>query len=43
VLAGYRHIVAMDISEAIDMAKANPIFNDIRTQIEVHLMKVVGA
>lgn len=42
VIAGYFHIVAKDIQEAIDIAKANPIFKDIPTKIEVHLMKAVG-
>jgi hypothetical protein len=42
VIAGYFHIVAKDINEAIDIAKANPIFNDIPTKIEVHPMMAVG-
>jgi hypothetical protein len=42
VIAGYFHIVAKDIQEAVDIAKANPIFKDIPTKIEVHLMKTIG-
>lgn len=42
VIAGYFHIVAQDIHEAVDIAKANPIFKDMPTKIEVHLMKAVG-
>ncbi|HEY2350693.1 MAG TPA: YciI family protein, partial [Puia sp.] len=36
VVAGYFHIVAKDMDEAVAIAKANPIFNDIPTKIEVH-------
>jgi hypothetical protein len=42
VIAGYFHIVAEDIEEAVQIAKANPIFRDIPTKIEVHLMKAIG-
>jgi hypothetical protein len=42
VIAGYFHIVAKDIQEAVAIAKANPIFKDIPTKIEVHLMKSIG-
>lgn len=42
VIAGYFHIVAKDFQEAVDIAKANPIFKDIPTKIEVHLMKAIG-
>ncbi len=42
VIAGYFHIVAKDIKEAVDIAKANPIFKDIPTKIEVHLLKAIG-
>jgi hypothetical protein len=41
VIAGYFLIVAKDIDEAIEMAKANPIFKDIPTKIEVHPMMPV--
>jgi hypothetical protein len=42
VIAGYFHITARDIDEAIAIAKANPIFTDIPTKIEVHLMRAIG-
>jgi hypothetical protein len=42
VIAGYFHIVANDVQEAVNIAKANPIFKDIPTKIEVHMMKPVG-
>jgi hypothetical protein len=42
VIAGYFHIVAKDINEAVEIAKSNPIFQDIPTRIEVHPMKAVG-
>ena len=41
VIAGYFHIVANDIQEAVEIAKANPIFRDIPTRIEVHMMKAI--
>jgi hypothetical protein len=41
VIAGYFHIVAKDVQEAVEIAKANPIFKDIPTKIEVHLMKAI--
>jgi hypothetical protein len=42
VIAGYFHIIAKDFQEAVEIAKANPIFTDIPTKIEVHLLKAVG-
>jgi hypothetical protein len=42
VIAGYFHIVANDVQEAVEIAKANPIFKDIPTKIEVHVMKAIG-
>lgn len=42
VIAGYFHIVANDVHEAVEIAKANPIFKDIPTKIEVHMMKAIG-
>ena len=42
VIAGYFHILAKDINEAVEIAKANPIFKDIPTKIEVHPMMAVG-
>jgi hypothetical protein len=41
-VAGYFHIIAKDIREAVAIAKANPIFKDIPAKIEVHLMKSIG-
>jgi hypothetical protein len=41
VVAGYFHIVAKDIDEAVAIAKRNPIFNDVPTTIEVHPMMAV--
>ncbi|MEO6329081.1 MAG: YciI family protein [Ginsengibacter sp.] len=41
VIAGYFHIVAKDMDDAVAIAKANPIFKDIPTKIEVHPMKVI--
>jgi hypothetical protein len=43
VIAGYFHIVAGDLEEAVAIAKANPIFGDIPTRIEVHMMKAIPA
>jgi hypothetical protein len=42
VIAGYFHIVAKDVQEAVQIAKGNPIFKDIPTKIEVYMMKAVG-
>jgi hypothetical protein len=42
VVAGYFLIAANDIQEAVEIAKANPIFNDIPTKIEVHPMMEIG-
>src|SRR5664279_154944 len=42
VIAGYFHILAKDIDEAVAIARANPIFMDIPTKIEVHPMMPVG-
>ncbi|MEO6455238.1 MAG: YciI family protein [Ginsengibacter sp.] len=41
VIAGYFHIVAKDMDDAVAIAKANPIFKDIPTKIEVHPMKAI--
>jgi hypothetical protein len=41
VVAGYFHIIAKDMDEAVSIAKANPIFNDIPTKIEVHPMMAI--
>jgi len=42
VIAGYFHIIANDIDEAVEIAKANSIFKDIPTKIEVHPMMAIG-
>jgi hypothetical protein len=42
VIAGYFHIVAKDLEEAISIAKANPIFEDgLGAKIEVRPIKTV--
>jgi hypothetical protein len=41
VIAGYFHIVAGSMDEAVSIAKANPIFHDIPTKIEVHPLKEI--
>jgi hypothetical protein len=42
VVAGFFHITAKDVNEAVEIAKENPIFKDIPTKIEVHPMMPVG-
>jgi hypothetical protein len=42
VIAGYFLVTAKDIDEAVEIAKANPIFKDIPAKIEVHPMMAVG-
>jgi hypothetical protein len=32
VIAGYFHIIANDIDEAVEIAKQNPMFKDIPTK-----------
>ena len=39
VIVGYFHIVAKNLEEAIDIAKANPMFNDAEGTIEVRPIK----
>ncbi|HEV8284956.1 MAG TPA: YciI family protein [Chitinophagaceae bacterium] len=42
VIAGYFHIVANDIEEAKEIAKANPIFEDkLKARIEVRPIRIV--
>ncbi|HXS37707.1 MAG TPA: YciI family protein [Flavipsychrobacter sp.] len=41
VVAGFFHVVAKDIEEAVEIAKSNPIFKDIPTKIEVHPLMAV--
>lgn len=42
VVAGFFHLTATDLDEAVAIAKKNPIFSDIPTQIEVHPLMPVG-
>ncbi len=42
LVAGFFHINAKDIDEAVEIAKTNPIFNDIKTTIEVHPLMPIG-
>jgi len=42
IVAGFFHLTAIDINEAVEIAKSNPIFNDISTTIEVHPMMPLG-
>ncbi|TRX56200.1 hypothetical protein FNH22_16300 [Fulvivirga sp. M361] len=42
VVAGYFHITAESVEEAVEIARKNPIFQDIPTKIEVHPMMPVG-
>jgi hypothetical protein len=42
VITGYLHVLANDVQEAVEIAKANPIFKDIPSKIEVHMMKGIG-
>lgn len=42
VVAGFFHINAKDLEEAVSIAKENPIFNDISARIEVHPLMPVG-
>jgi hypothetical protein len=42
VIAGYFHIVAENLNEAIDIAKRNPIFEDgLGAKIEVRPIRIV--
>ena len=42
VIAGYFHVVAKDLNEAIDIAKKNPIFEDgLGAKIEVRPIRTV--
>ncbi len=42
VVAGFFHITAQDMEEAVAIAKANPIFQDIPSKIEIHPMMPIG-
>lgn len=41
VIAGYFHILANDLDEAIKIAKANPIFEEADAKIEVRPIKIM--
>jgi hypothetical protein len=43
VIAGYFLVVAENMEEAVAIAKANPIFDDINSSIEVHPIKPIPA
>ncbi len=42
VVAGFFHITADDINDAVQIAKNNPIFKDISTKIEIHPLMPIG-
>ena len=39
MIVGYFHILAKDLEEAREIAKANPIFQDTEARIEIRLIK----
>ena len=41
VIVGYFHIVAENIEEAIEIAKANPVFEDVEASMEIRPIKMV--
>lgn len=41
VIAGYFHILAEDLDEAVEIAKANPVFEDSEAKIEVRPIKIM--
>lgn len=41
VIVGYFHILANDLNEAVEIAKANPIFEDVDGKIEVRPIKTM--
>ena len=41
VIVGYFHIVAKNLEEAIEIGKANPIFEDINATMEIRPIKSV--
>jgi hypothetical protein len=43
VVAGYFLVTAKDLAEAVVLAKANPIFKDIPSKIEVHPLMPIPA
>ncbi len=42
LVAGFFHLTAADMDAAVTIAKANPIFHDIPTKIEVHPLMPIG-
>ena len=42
LVAGFFHITAKDMDEAVEISKKNPIFNDIETTIEIHPLMPIG-
>jgi hypothetical protein len=42
IVAGFFHVAAKDIDEAVEIAKGNPIFKDISTKIEIHPLMAIG-
>jgi len=42
VIVGYFHIVAKDLKEAIEIAKANPMFEDSEGRIEIRPVKTMA-
>jgi hypothetical protein len=43
VIIGYYHIIAKNLDEAIQIAKANPVFEDARATLEIRPIKKEGA
>lgn len=41
VLVGYFHILAKDLNEAVEIAKANPILDDVQATFEIRPIKVI--
>lgn len=39
VIVGYFHILAKDLDEAVEIAKANPIFEDVEARMEIRPIK----
>lgn len=41
VIVGYFHIVAKDLAEAVEIAKANPVFEDAEASMEIRPIKTL--
>ena len=41
VLVGYFHLICESLSEAVEIAKANPMFEDFETSFEIRPIKSV--